>query len=164
MARLDEWLLLTDDTRWVFVTGGPGMGKSAILAAWLARHETAAPGATGLFRRVAAWFTGRQSLAVRVPHHFIRRQVAGWDQPEVIAASLAAQIETVFPALRDPDAKPKSRLLDLLGNVSKQLNATRPLVIVVDGLDETRAEPGENPLPAVVKHLPVRNGGRPAVV
>src|SRR5678809_599270 len=34
MARLDEWLLDAKDTRWVFVTGGPGMGKSAILAAW----------------------------------------------------------------------------------------------------------------------------------
>lgn len=39
LAHLDEWLVDADDTRWVFVTGGPGMGKRAILSAWLARHE-----------------------------------------------------------------------------------------------------------------------------
>jgi predicted ATPase len=49
----------------VVVTGGPGMGKSAVLSAWLAQQEAA--GAV-------------------VPHHFVRRQVADWDQPDVIAA------------------------------------------------------------------------------
>src|ERR1041384_1050580 len=41
LARLDE--LLVDDgvDRWVVLTGGPGMGKSAILSAWLARREAA---------------------------------------------------------------------------------------------------------------------------
>ena len=65
------------------VTGGPGMGKSAVLSAWLLRREAA--GAV-------------------VPHHFVRRQVVDWDQPERIAASLAAQIEAMFPELRDPEA------------------------------------------------------------
>jgi hypothetical protein len=82
-----------------------------------------------------------------VPHHFIRRQVADWDQPEVIAASLAAQIEAAFPALRDNDAKPERRLVELLGRASKQLGGTGRMVVVVDGLDGTRAEPGGNPLP-----------------
>jgi len=108
------------------------MGKSAILSAWLARCQ-----ATGAV----------------VPHHFVRRQVADWDQPEVIAVSLAAQIEAAFPALRDAEAKPERRLLELLVRVSKQLGATRRLVVVVDGLDETRAEPGENPLPRFLPHV-----------
>jgi len=108
------------------------MGKSAILSAWLAR--SAARGAV-------------------VPHHFIRRQVIDWDQPEVIAASLAAQIEAVFPALSDHDARPEGRLIELLGRVSKQSGGTRRLVIVVDGLDETRAEPGDNPLPRSLPHV-----------
>jgi len=68
LAQLDEWLLGPGEAGWVVVTGGPGMGKSAILSAWLARREAA--GAV-------------------VAHHFVRRQVASWDQPEVIAASLA---------------------------------------------------------------------------
>jgi hypothetical protein len=132
LVQLDQWLDGPGETGWVVVTGGPGMGKSAILSAWLARRE-----ATGAM----------------VPHHFVRRQVADWDQPEVIAASLAAQIEAAFPALRAPDAKPERRLLELLGRVSKQLGAARRLVVVVDGLDETRAEPGENPLPRFLPHV-----------
>jgi len=127
LTRLDEWLDRPGEAGWVVVTGGPGMGKSAILSAWLARRE-----ATGAV----------------VPHHFIRRQVIDWDQPEVIAASLAAQIEAVFPKLRDNDAKPEGRLVELLGRVSKQLGGAGRLVVVVDGLDETRAEPGDNPLPS----------------
>ena len=153
LARLDEWLIGTDDTRWVFVTGGPGMGKSAILAAWLARHD--APGAVvpprGR-RRAAARRTRRRGPITLVPHHFISRQVDLWTRPEVIAASLAAQIEAAFPALRDPSASPESRLRDLLGRVSNQLTASQRLVVVVDGLDETRAEPGENPLPRFLPH------------
>ncbi|HEX7840280.1 MAG TPA: AAA family ATPase, partial [Kofleriaceae bacterium] len=132
LARLDEWLDGPGEAGWVVLTGGPGMGKSAILSAWLARRE-----ATGAV----------------VPHHFIRRQVVDWDQPEVIAASLAVQIEAVFPELRDPDAKPEGRLVELLGRVSKQLGGTGRLVVVVDGLDETRAEPGDNPLPRFLPHV-----------
>jgi hypothetical protein len=151
LARLDEWLLHTADTRWVFVTGGPGMGKSAILAAWLARHEAARAAVSGLFDRLASWFT-RKAPPPLVPHHFIRRQIAGWDQPEVIAASLAAQIERLFPGPRDLTARPESRLLDLLGRASNKLNANQQLVVLVDGLDETRADPGENPLPRFLPH------------
>ena len=132
LARLDEWLLGPDDTRWVVVTGGPGMGKSAVLSTWLARREAA---------------------GAQVPHHFVRRQVIDWDQPERIATSLAAQIEGMFPELRDDQPRPQARLPELLGRVSKRLGAPGRLVIVVDGLDETRAEPGENPLPRFLPHV-----------
>ena len=93
LGRLDELLVADGVDRWVVVTGGPGMGKSAILSAWLARREAA--GAV-------------------VPHHFVRRQVINWDQPERIAASLAAQIEAMFPEQRDVRAKPEGRLPELL--------------------------------------------------
>ncbi len=122
LARLDEWLLGSRVAGWVVVAGGPGMGKSAVLSAWLARREAA--GAV-------------------VPHHFVRRQVADWDQPEVIAASLAEQIEAAFPELRDVEVKPERRLIELLGRVSIQLGPTGCMVVVVDGLDETRAEAGD---------------------
>jgi WD40 repeat protein len=137
LAQLDQWLLGPGEARWVMVTGGPGMGKSAILSAWLARREAA---------------------GTVVAHHFVRRQVADWDQPEVIAASLAAQIEAMFPELRDPEAKPEGRLIELFGRVSKHLSASKHLgaserlVVVVDGLDEARAEPSENPLPRFLPH------------
>ena len=107
------------------------MGTSAILSAWLQRREAA---------------------GAAVPHHFVHRQVIDWDQPERIAASLAAQIEAMFPALRDPEARPEGRLLELLVRVSRHLGAAGRLVILVDGLDETRAEPGDNPLPRFLPH------------
>ncbi|TMQ18355.1 MAG: hypothetical protein E6J91_08105 [Deltaproteobacteria bacterium] len=132
LAQIDSWLEGPRDTRWVVVIGGPGMGKSAILAAWLARRE---------------------AKAGKVPHHLIRSQVADWDQPEVIAESLAAQIEVAFPECRDAAAKPERRMIELLSQVSKQLGTTGRLVVVVDGLDETRAEPGENPLPRFLPHV-----------
>ncbi len=126
LAQLDRWLLGPGAAGWVIVTGGPGMGKSAVLAQWLAR---------------------RQAAGAMVPHHLVRRQLANWDQPDVIAASLAAQIEARFPDLCDPGARPEARLIELLGRVSTRLGPSGDLVVMVDGLDETRAEPGENPLP-----------------
>jgi hypothetical protein len=39
LARLDQVLIAEPADRWVVVTGGPGMGKSALLAQWLARRE-----------------------------------------------------------------------------------------------------------------------------
>ena len=41
LAQLDEWLLGPGEAGWVVVTGGPGMGKSAVLSAWLERREAA---------------------------------------------------------------------------------------------------------------------------
>jgi len=39
LGRLDELLVDSETDRWVVITGGPGMGKSALLAAWLARSS-----------------------------------------------------------------------------------------------------------------------------
>ena len=68
--------------RWVVVTGGPGMGKSALLAAWLDRRER----------------TGAM-----VPHHFIRRGEYDWDDPVKLVDSLVAQLEQRFPDQREPE-------------------------------------------------------------
>jgi hypothetical protein len=89
--------------RWVVVTGGPGMGKSALLAAWLARREAA--GAV-------------------VPHHFIRRGAYDWDDPAKLVGLLVAQIEARFPEQRelDPDPRmhPAARLEAALRRVASQ--------------------------------------------
>jgi len=57
LARLDRLLVDPGADCWVVVTGGPGMGKSAILATWLA---------------------GREAAGATVPHHFIRRGAYNW--------------------------------------------------------------------------------------
>ncbi|WP_437873036.1 TIR domain-containing protein [Sorangium sp. So ce363] len=125
--------------RWVLVTGGPGMGKSAILSRWLDVQE---------------------QRGHRAPHHFLRRDVMDWDRPEAVARSLSAQIEALFPAQRDPEARPESRLIELLAKVSKHELAPRGerLVLVVDGLDEARSDgAGQNPLPSFLPYaLPPR--------
>jgi hypothetical protein len=110
------------------------MGKSAILAAWLARREAA--GAV-------------------VPHHFIRRGFYGWDEPPKIVRSLAAQIEVCYPAQCNLDTPPESRLVDLLSRVSARELVPRGerLVLLLDGLDEYDAPPGSHdPLAAFLPH------------
>src|SRR4029078_4168406 len=74
--------------RWVVVTGGPGMGKSALLAA----HG------------------GRRSGA----HHFIRRGAYDWDDPAKLVGSLVAQLEDGFPNLREPDADERRNGITIL--------------------------------------------------
>jgi len=107
LAQLDQLLVNSETDRWVVITGGPGMGKSALLAAWLAR-------------RVAA--------GAVVPHHFIRRGAYDWDDPAKLVGSLVAQIEDGFPDLREPDGDermhPATRLARALSRVSK--NVLRP--------------------------------------
>ncbi|WP_437553965.1 TIR domain-containing protein [Sorangium sp. So ce367] len=125
--------------RWVLVTGGPGMGKSAILSRWLDVEE---------------------QRGHRAPHHFLRRDVLDWDRPEAVARSLSAQIEALYPAQKDPEARPESRLIELLAKVSKHELVPRGerLVLVVDGLDEARSDgAGQNPLPNFLPYaLPPR--------
>jgi hypothetical protein len=139
LARLDQLLVEAPADRWVVVTGGPGMGKSALLSAWLARRE-----------------------AVRelVPHHFIRRQWANWDDPASLVASLVAQIEARFPDLPEPEAdanlSPAARLAATLGRLSQDALVPRGerLVVLIDGLDEYDPPPGPVPSDPLGAFLP----------
>src|SRR5262245_17762394 len=121
LARLDALLAAGGADRWVVITGDPGMGKSAILSAWLARREAA--GAV-------------------VPHHFIRRGVYGWDDPVQMVGSLVAQLDEHFPDAREPDSDarmhPAARLAKALLRISEQTRGLRSerLVVLIDGLDE----------------------------
>jgi hypothetical protein len=102
LARIDQLLIEERVDRWVVVTGGPGMGKSALLAAWLARREVAGDA---------------------VPHHFIRRGWDDWDDPATLVGSLVAQIKARFPEQSDPQADPSmspgARLAATLRRVSE---------------------------------------------
>jgi len=121
LTRLDQLLVDSETDRWVVITGGPGMGKSALIAAWLARREAA---------------------GAAVPHHFIRRGAYDWDDPVKLVGSLVAQLEDGFPDLREPDGDeqmhPATRLARALSRVSE--NKLQPrgecLVVLIDGLDE----------------------------
>jgi WD40 repeat protein len=135
MAELDALLWGGPSRGWVLVKGGPGMGKSALLSGWLKRCEDAG-------RRVP-------------PHHFLRRGVEDWDRPEVVKRNLAAQVEALHPELVDLEARPESRLRELLQRVADKVlvPSQEQLVLVVDGLDEAEADvEGANPLPGFLPH------------
>jgi len=139
LARLDELLVADGVDRWVVVTGGPGMGKSAILSAWLARRESA--GAV-------------------VPHHFIRRGAYDWDDPAQMVGSLVAQIDESFPGAREPDPgarmHPAARLAQALSRVSERELGWRSerLVMLIDGLDEYDPPAGAPPGDPLAAFLP----------
>ncbi|HEX7840282.1 MAG TPA: AAA family ATPase [Kofleriaceae bacterium] len=139
LARLDELLVDSATDRWVVVTGGPGMGKSAILSAWLARCEAA--GAV-------------------VPHHFIRRGAYDWDDPAQMVGSLVAQLDERFPGAREPDAgarmHPAARLARVLSRVSERELGPRGarLVVLIDGLDEYDPPAGGLPGDPLATFLP----------
>jgi len=139
LARLDQ-LVITDRTdRWVVLTGGLGMGKSAVLATWLARREAAGD---------------------VVPHHFIRRGWANWDDPEAMVGSLVAQIEARFPEPREPEADEQlaaaARLAAVLLRVSERALVPHGerLVLLIDGLDEYDPRPGSAQGDPLVAFLP----------
>ncbi len=127
LARLDQLLIEEPADRWVVVTGGPGMGKSALLSQWLARRE---------------------AVGDPVPHHFIRRGRANWGAPEALVGSLVAQIEARVPEAREPEADarlaPAARLAAALQRVSECALVPRGerLVLLIDGLDEYDPRPG----------------------
>ncbi len=127
LDRLDQLLVGDRADRSVLVTGGPGMGKSALLAWWLARRERAGD---------------------PVPHHFIHRREYDWDDPAKLVGSLVWQIEQIFPEQREPDADarmpPGARLAAILARVSaaELAPAGKRLVVLIDGLDEYDPAPG----------------------
>ncbi len=139
LDRLDRLLVADGADRWVAVTGGPGMGKSALLSAWLARREAA---------------------GARVPHHFIRRGEYDWDDPAKLVGSLVAQLEERFPGQREPEADarmhPAARLAAMLARVSAGELAPRGerLVVLIVGLDEYDPPPGARPGDPLAAFLP----------
>lgn len=136
-----EALLTADDPdRGVVVTGGPGMGKSALLSAWLAQRERA---------------------GAAVPHHFIRRGQYDWDDPAKLVSSLIEQLEELCPGVREPEKDavrlhPAARLVAVLSQVMapEQARSPAPLVVMIDGLDEYDPPPGAAPLDPLSAFLP----------
>lgn len=138
LAHIDQLLTTGPVARSIAVISGPGMGKSALLAAWLASRKERP-----------------------VPHHFIRRGEYDWDDPAIIVSSLVAQIGELFPTQREAEGDrrnhPAARLASILKRVSRDMLQPRAerLVILIDGLDEYDPPPGARvgePLAAFLPH------------
>jgi WD40 repeat protein len=124
---------------WILIKGGPGTGKSAILTAILDRLEAERKGA--------------------VPHHFLRRGQATWNEPDAILRNLNARLERLVPLDGPLDAQGLDRFQELLARAAVQRPAGTDsagqgtpgqgaagrarLVVVVDGLDEAAVPAGE---------------------
>lgn len=141
LQAIDAWQQEpTGYYRYLLLTGSPGLGKSAILSAWLTR---------------AGQTVDLAPHRVVVPHHLIRADAEDWCEPTRIVANLVAQIESMFPQHADPEAQGGGRLRDLLERVScgVLVPEARRLVLVIDGLDEARPPAGQrNPLPMFLPH------------
>jgi WD40 repeat protein/serine/threonine protein kinase len=135
LAELDAQLAQRE-RGWLLLTGGPGLGKSAILNRWLS------------LRGLGSGASRLGSAAGLTAFHFIRRNHKNWADPEAIRANLAAQVEAMFPEQRDPNATSEDRLERVLARVSPVLAQTgQKLVLLVDGLDEAMELGRGNPVP-----------------
>jgi hypothetical protein len=84
LAEIDRALFEGSlESRWVLVTGNPGMGKSAILSACVERVKA--------------------RMGSEPPHHFLRRGQLDWDRPDAVVRSLAPRVD------REPGERPPDR-------------------------------------------------------
>ncbi|WP_437712461.1 caspase family protein [Sorangium sp. So ce448] len=141
----------------VLVTGTPGVGKSAILASYLQRVASACEVErvrgviAGASRYLARW-AEQVERNVRgeerwvVASHFLR--TSALDRPEIVARSLATQLEDRFIDMRDEHARPERRLVDLVERISMRVLEPESLrlLLVIDDLDEAEDENGYSEL------------------
>ena len=120
---------------YLLLTGGPGVGKSAFVAAQV-----------------------RQAPSPTVSH-FIKRGMGNWDEPEAMLRSLTAQLRRKY-ALPQTDTEarmtPGAALLSTLQRVSRSLRQGQKEVIYLDGLDEAFGPTGrftQVALPGILPRL-----------
>jgi WD40 repeat protein len=106
---------------WILIKGGPGTGKSAIMAAILDQLE-------------------KEFGVDSVPYHFLRRDQSNWSEPDAVLPNLIARLEQINTLPEPIVAQGLDRLSALLTSVAEQYDANkRRLVLIVDGLDEAGA-------------------------
>ncbi len=136
--QIDEWLT-RDDNRLFLVTGDPGIGKSALMAALIHRHPS-----------------------VRA-YHFCVADLADSLDPSRFVKSLAAQLATQLVSYRSaveaiaPDmtreADPGSLFRRLVADPLRVETLNDPLIIVVDALDESLGYVGRNIARVIAERL-----------
>ncbi|XXY16338.1 caspase family protein [Sorangium sp. So ce216] len=141
----------------VLVTGTPGVGKSAILSSYLQRVAAACDVErvrgvlAGASRYLARWAEQvernvRAEERWAVASHFLR--TSALDRPEIVARSLAMQLEDRFIDMRDEHAHPERRLAELIERISRRVLGpdSMRLLLVIDDLDEAEDESGYSDL------------------
>jgi WD40 repeat protein/nucleoside phosphorylase len=132
---------------WVLVRGGPGLGKTALMARYVQRL---------------------QASGEAVPHHFLKHDRGDWARPWRVVNNLVAWVEQLFGVTARAELSPVERLSEVLQRVSDEhlVPERKRLVLVVDALDEVeesteeerspqKKKPGQrdNPLPGMLPHV-----------
>jgi hypothetical protein len=135
-AWLQEWVQVfveSHSSGYLLLTGGPGIGKSAFVAAQV-----------------------RQGPSPKV-YHSMKRGMGNWDEPEAMLRSLTAQLRRKY-VLPQTDTEahmtPSAALLSTLQRVSRSLCEGQKEIIYLDGLDEAFGPTGRFPQVALPGILP----------
>ncbi|MCJ2186233.1 WD40 repeat domain-containing protein [Novosphingobium beihaiensis] len=112
LQELDDFV--SENDRGLLIVSGPaGSGKSALLAKWIER---------------------RSSLSNYIAYHFISNLEPLTTSPDRIRQNLVDQIE---PRL---GPRPQSQKAELYSLLTSDFHTDEPLILVVDGLDESSAD------------------------
>lgn len=123
LSELEKMIELGWERGMVLVIEEPmGSGKTAFLSA--------------LIDRLERW------AGILPPHHFFRRGDARTEDLQAAEQSLAAQITSRVPGV--PARLAHAPLADLLAHLAEHRLLSRPLVIVVDAIDQFVASGGES--------------------
>lgn len=133
LAKLHR-LTSTNSNGWVLVRGGPGVGKSALLSAFISELEHDTAPVAGGTTQISIPSVDR----LLVSYHFIYRGHQDSDRPEVITSSLVDQVEIFLNPSTHTELHENTGLWDTLLKVSTRILVPQQkrLVLVVDGLDE----------------------------
>ena len=135
LLRLDRFLADTPPS-YLLLTGGAGMGKTALLVEWIRQLELKAN--------------------VTVVYHFISRQYGTASQLDLMT-SLVAQAAAAWGQRLDPGTLGATvPVLEAAWLGVLSLEPPRPVVIVVDGVDEADAEGWQVPRLLFPSTLPAR--------
>ena len=138
VSQVDEWLG-NDNGPLFFVTGEPGIGKSALLASIIHRHP-----------RVRAYHFCIADLVDSLdPVRFVRSIAA---QLATQLASYRAALEAIDPAI-EQQADPGTLFRRLIADPLYAEPADEPVVIVIDALDESVGYAGRHIARLVAERL-----------
>lgn len=138
VADISDWVSSNDNAHAMWITGPPGIGKSAI-SHLLRRHLKGAS-------------------ALHTCKHYDTRL----NDPREVILSLASQLATAWPPYREAlineasidqldEASPDAIARFLLTDIPRNLVTHTPLILLVDGMDEAGSE--DNPLASLFKRI-----------
>jgi tetratricopeptide (TPR) repeat protein len=125
----------------VLLAGGPGVGKTALLANWLARRQSPPPAAKpSFFRRLA----GGANASPDLVSLFVGASAASTNWRFIVRYLAHTLVRRFQLAVRIPEHG--KELIDAFADCLARAAAVRPIILVIDGLDHLWAGDGAHSL------------------